>query len=390
MKHLKEGQLRAFYDGAASPEEGECIRHHLAMCTRCAQLGAVIQERSAGVQTALSSIDSQSDRVPVSTQVARHRLSGYLARKHEKENAMLKNVFSRQKLFSRQYRPAWVAVALVLAFAIAFAFQPVRTLASDLLALFRVQKIQFVEVNPADFPDDETLESVAGKLESMMQDQIEFRSDGDPQQVDVATARTMVDFARFPAALEATPRVTVKPGTHLWAQIDLPQVQALLTELGYEANLPGSIDGAEVSVDFGTLVMTTYGACRSDEIEGQYDPTKCVVFLQMPSPQVSAPPELDIDQLGRAYLQLLGMNESEAKRFSERVDWTTTLVVPVPQSNNLSVREVSVDGAAGTWVSSARNGSRQYALTWVKGGIVYGLTGTGSLEEALDVANSLQ
>jgi hypothetical protein len=283
-----------------------------------------------------------------------------------------------------------VAVALVLAFAVSFTFQPVRTLAGNLLALFRVQKIQFVEVNPSNIPDDEALEAMAGKLESVLQDQVEFTTDGEPQDVDVATARSMAGFVRFPTAIETTPRVTVKPGMHLWAIIDLPKIRALLSELGYEANLPDEIDGTEVSVDFDKLVMTTYGACRSDEIEGKYDPAKCQVLLQMPSPTVEAPPELDVDQLGRAYLQMLGMSESEARRFSERVDWTTTLVVPVPQSINLSYQEVSVDGVTGTWVSSARSGQRQYALTWIKGGIVYGLTGVGSLEDALAVANSLQ
>jgi hypothetical protein len=283
-----------------------------------------------------------------------------------------------------------VATALVLVFAMSFAFQPVRTLANDLLSLFRVQKIQFVEVDPANIPDDEALEAMAGKLESVLQDQVEFQSDGEPQEVDVATARSMVDFARFPTAIETAPRVTVKPGMHLWAKIDLPQIRALLAELGYEAELPDEIDGAEVSVDFDTLVMATYGACRSDEIEGEYDPAKCQVLLQMPSPAVEAPPELDIDQLGRAYLQLLGMSESEARRFSERVDWTTTLVVPVPQSSNLSYREVQVDGVTGTWIASSRRSQQQYALTWIKGDVVYSLAGVGSVEDALEVANSLQ
>ena len=191
--------------------------------------------------------------------------------------------------------------------------------------------------------------------------------------------------------MEQAPRVTVKPGMHLWAQIDLARIRALLAELGYgDTELPDAIDGAEVSVDFDTMVMTTYGTCRSDEIETKYDADKCTVLVQMPAPAVSAPPELDIDQLGRVYLQLLGMSESEAKRFSQRVDWTTTLVVPVPQSTNLSYQEVSVDGVTGTWLYSARGGRRQYALTWIKGDVVYALTGVGNLEDALKIAHSLR
>ena len=303
---------------------------------------------------------------------------------------MLKNMFSTRGIFARRFRPAWASMALVLALAVAFSFQPVRTWAHELLALFRVQRIQFIQVDPSYIPDDEALDAIAGKLESVLQDKVDVQSYGEPQDVDVAAARSRVDFARFPTAIEGLPRVTIKPGMHLWAQIDLPQVQALLAELGYEAELPAEIDGAEVNVDFDTLVMATYGACRQDEIEGEYDPAKCMVLMQMPSPSVEAPPELDIDRLGRAYLQLLGMSEREAQRFSERVDWATTLVVPVTQSTNLSYQEVRVDGVTGTWVSTSRRSPKQYALTWIKGDVVYGLTGVGTLEDALEIANSLQ
>ena len=115
MKHLKEGRLRAIYDGAVSQADGEPIRHHLDTCARCARVANTVRERGARLQTSLSGIGSHSARAPVSSQVARRRMSGYLARKQEKENVMLKTLFSRRKLFSRPYRPAWVLVALVLA-----------------------------------------------------------------------------------------------------------------------------------------------------------------------------------------------------------------------------------------------------------------------------------
>jgi hypothetical protein len=386
MKHLSEGQLRAIYDGASNREDGEIVRRHLATCARCAQMADAVRQRGMRIQTSLASIDSHSLRHPVSPQVAQHRLSGYFARRQEKENVMLKSVFSRR------YRPAWAVLAVLVALAVALTFQPVRSLASDLLALFRVRKIQFVEVDPANIPDDQAVEAVAGKLESMLQDQVAFESKGEPQEVDEATARATAAFARFPAAMADGPRITVKPGMYLSAQIDLARIRALLAELGYQdADLPAALDGAEVSVDFDTLVLASYGACRSDEIEGEYDPAKCTVLIQMPSPDVSAPSDLDIDHLGRAYLQLLGMSEGEAERFSQRVDWTTTLVVPVPQSANLSYQDIVVDGADGTFVRSSRGGQRtQYMLTWIKGDIVYALSGAGALKDALAIANSLQ
>jgi hypothetical protein len=114
--------------------------------------------------------------------------------------------------------------------------------------------------------------------------------------------------------------------------------------------------------------------------------------MQLPVPTVSAPPELDLDQLGMAYLQLLGLGAEEAERFSEQVDWTTTLVVPIPRSRNIQQQEVDVDGVTGSLIRPPRSRMNQdeYVLTWVKDGVVYALIGSGELEAALAIAESLE
>ena len=82
---------------------------------------------------------------------------------------------------------------------------------------------------------------------------------------------------------------------------------------------------------------------RSDARGGRTGPTTgCTEYAQVPAPRASTPPELDLDQLGRAYLQLLGMSAQEAERFSQRVNWATTLVVPLPASANLKCGSRSV------------------------------------------------
>lgn len=387
MKHLEQGLLRAYHDGALSEPERERVQAHLAACDRCAREAAAIQARGARVHAWLSSIDPRSERVPVSPQGARHRLESAVERK--KENTMLRNVFARR------YRPAWVAAALVVALAIAFSFAPVRALAGNLLALFRVQKIEFVAVDPTQMPDEEALQEAAHKFESVMKDQIDIKHDGELQEIDEAAARSLSAFrVRLPAALDSsTARITLQPGMHAAMQIDLPRVRALLAELGYDTvDLPDSLDGARIRVDFSPAVIAAYGECQSGEPGSPDAAQDCTFLIQMPSPDVSAPPELDVQQLGQSYLQLLGMSAEEAARFGARVDWTSTLVVPVPQAMSLEVRDVTVDGVPGTLLRPPRPGSgeQRYVLTWVKNGIVYALDGFGTEEEALDIAGSLQ
>jgi hypothetical protein len=377
MKHPSEGQLRAYHDGALTAPERERVRGHLATCARCARTGAAVKARGARIGALLDGVAAQPARVPVSPRAARRRLDAYATRDH-KESTMQRNILSRR------YRPAWAAAALVLVFAISFSFAPVRALARDFLALFRVSRIQFIEVNPANMPDEESIEAALQRIETVMEDEITFEMAGPPQQVDAATASDQAGYAvRFPAALEGEPRVEVRPRIYASMQVDLPRVRTLLSELGYDhVDLPDAMDGAEVSVTFAPMVTAAYGPCQA---ASQDD---CTLFIQMPSPEVSTPPELDIDRLGRAYLQMLGLSAEEAVRYGQQVNWTTTLVVPLPESMDLSYRDVFVDGVSGTLIRPPRY-PQQYLLTWVKEGTVYALRGSGETEAVLAIAGSL-
>jgi hypothetical protein len=110
----------------------------------------------------------------------------------------------------------------------------------------------------------------------------------------------------------------------------------------------------------------------------------------MPSPNVTAPPELDVEQLGQLYLRMLGMSQREAIRFSRNIDWTTTLVVPVP-STEAKYEDVRVDGVTGTFIQARDpDDGPEYVLMWLKDDIVYALIGSGDKASALEIARSLE
>jgi ATP adenylyltransferase/5',5'''-P-1,P-4-tetraphosphate phosphorylase II len=144
-----------------------------------------------------------------------------------------------------------------------------------------------------------------------------------------------------------------------------------------------------------------YGDCAADleaaRQEG-FDPdnhtapqlSNCTTLVQMPSPEVNAPPGLDMAKIGEAYLQLLGMTPDEARQFASTVDWTSTFVIPVPRTGTTS-QTVSVDGVDGSFIQQRlENNGRQYLLIWVKDGLIYALTGPGKLQDALSVASAIQ
>ena len=174
-----------------------------------------------------------------------------------------------------------------------------------------------------------------------------------------------------------------------------------MDELGIsDPKLPAELDGAEVSLELPVAVAAAYGACEvSPEMvrEAGVDPdgpipdlSKCITLTQFPSPEISAPPGLDIARIGQSFLQVLGMTPEEAAQFGQSVDWTTTLVIPIPRYGT-EYQEVLVDCVEGTLImQSQRSEFPHYLLIWIKDGIVYALTGPGDVQSAVELANSLE
>jgi hypothetical protein len=104
---------------------------------------------------------------------------------------------------------------------------------------------------------------------------------------------------------------------------------------------------------------------------------------------VNAPADLDIEALARIGLEFTGMSAEEAAAFTRSVDWTSTLVVPIPR-NAAMYRQLEVDGVTGTLIQRPADDAPQFALLWVKDGIVYAISGLGTnYQQAIDMANSL-
>lgn len=300
-----------------------------------------------------------------------------------------------QRIFSKQYRYAWVVVGVIAVLAVALLIPSVRAAANSFLGLFRVQQITLIPVDSGDMPDRL---AASKQLESLVSDEAKFEDVGEYLVVrDAEQASQLAGIpVRLPAELGEPARIEVQPGGKLSMKIDLPRIQAVLEEIGRgDIQLPAEIDGAEVSAEIPVAVQASYGDCLYTPGEVDPDgppqlPRNCITLLQAASPTINAPPGLDIAKLGQAFLEVMGMPAEKAAEFSQSVDWSNTLVIPVPR-NIGSFKEVTVDGVPGKLVwDRYQPGEPQYMLMWVKDGVVYGLTGQGEKEEALQIANSLK
>jgi hypothetical protein len=220
------------------------------------------------------------------------------------------------------------------------------------------------------------------------------------EAADATQASQLVGFdVRLPQGMTPS-QISVTDSAAFSLTIDRAKAQALLDEAGRsDLVLPESIDGAKVSVNIPASATAAYGTCpdlRAAESEESGSPISgrrypdCVILAEIPSPTVNAPADLDVAQLAQIGLEFTGMSKEEAAAFTSTVDWASTLIVPIPK-NAAVYQQVNVDGVTGTLIQRPADDAPQFALIWVKNGIIYAISGLGTNSpQAIEMANSLQ
>ena len=102
------------------------------------------------------------------------------------------------------------------------------------------------------------------------------------------------------------------------------------------------------------------------ETSGQEADTTCVSLFEIPSPIVSAPQEIDPAQIAQVALQFLGMSANDAANFTQTVDWTSTLVLPVVRGES-KYEQVHVNGNEGALLRAGKSEPVRPLLSHVGG-----------------------
>jgi hypothetical protein len=380
IMHPEESQLYEHAGQRLTVPQGREMDRHLSGCPDCARRFAAIKGRRSWVGERFSSLAASEKDLPVNQ--ARHRLAGRLQKQKEKTS-----------VFKKPRSLAGAAIALVLMVAL-FAIPSVRAAAVNFLGLFRVQQIEVVSFNPANLPQD--FEGRLVDFENLVSNTATFTSEGEPVMgIDQDQASELAGFAvRFPAG-EQSFEASYQPAGQAEFVIDLALWQGLLESLGQpDVDFPPALDGETVTVLIPNSVTYLSGECAAAQPQTEqgmrFDRRTCTMLVQLPSPTIEAPPGLPLDRVGQAFLEILGLSAEEAEQFSRQIDWSTTLVVPVPQ--DADVREVSVNGVPATLFSGQHGPYSSYQLMWVQGGIVYALSMDGEYAAAdvLAAAESLR
>jgi hypothetical protein len=290
-------------------------------------------------------------------------------------------------------RPAFAGAFLAAVVAVSFTLPPVRATAREFLDLFRVQRFAAV---PVDMERLARLEESGIDLKTLVGDQMEVLEPAqEPEAVeslDLASALAGIDV-REPSTPPTNATFAgfgvARPGAFR-LRLDVARVRELTEVLGVEgARIPAAWDGATIEVHAPPVVTMRYGRDDGD-----------FVLMQSRGPEVALPEGVELEELGALGLQMAGMSAEEARLFAGRIDWRTTLLVPIPAEGS-NFREVEVQGRKGLLVSgrhrsrpgpdgTTRRGSWNAVLLWADDDNVYAAAGPGHGIEVLQMAESIE
>jgi hypothetical protein len=143
--------------------------------------------------------------------------------------------------------------------------------------------------------------------------------------------------------------------------------------------MPAVMDGSTLYVKTGPIVVALYG--QSNDIPA-------LAVGQMRAPEISSA-GASVEAMEDYLLSLPGVSPNLAASIKALGDPTKTGALPIPIPVNMaSAQSVQVDGVSGLAIGDSTGiGS---VVVWEKGGIVYGVGGAMTQDNALRVANSLK
>jgi hypothetical protein len=368
-----EGRLRTYLDGELPALERVALGAHLASCVAC--------QDQLGRQRALAARVRSLLPAPLVAPDSHAALARLRAASHSPTRSVpIQQGFNLQRskfMLSNSFRSGrsrslLAALAVIVAVVSLLALPPLRAAADELLSIFRVQKLVFVPVsrerldqlNKLNF-DKDTLfvtKPTAGQSTPP-------REVASAEEAASAVGGTVGQPSAFPSAPLSSEFKVSSPNT-MQFQVNVASARQLLELMGIDdVSIPDALGAAPIAVDVPAFVQARYHGANYD-----------LTLHQGRSPSVVMPDGVDLSQLGKAALRLLGMPAADAEVASRTINWNNTLLFPFPTDTD-DIRQVTVGGENALLVSGGRRGDQHRQMYWQHGDTFYMLEASGSLGE---------
>ncbi|MBI2864111.1 MAG: hypothetical protein HYX94_06065 [Chloroflexi bacterium] len=377
------GKLRAFCDGEVASGEAKQIETHVARCISCREQLDGVRKAGSFVAAKMNAIAPLPGEAPPGIEAslaAIRRREPRLATKTAEGNTArglsrwIGGLVAGATFHWRASVAGLVAVAVVISLV---ALPPVRTIADDLLGIFRVQKFTQVTLDPGTLKNLPNFDpSKMGTFDGIT------REPSSSTVASPAEAAARLDFPlrlpqHLPAGVTNNPKLAVTDSFSVAYTFDLARATTYMASMGITGiDLPKSLNGQKISGTMPVHVIASYG-------EGV--PGAAMALFQGRSPVVEIPDGVNLDEVFNAIYSLPGLPPELVVQL-RAIDWRTTAPVPVLKGD--TSRKLTVDGVEGLLV---RNDIEKVTvLFWQKDGIVYVMAGDVADSDLVAAANSLK
>jgi len=371
----EEGILQSYLDGELGVDMAVRVAGHLAECTACRERLHALEELAGIATAALEPYRMETAAMGLPVRVPRMR---HLPRRYQ-------SLTKTRRLINMIHRYKWLtgAAAAVLVLAFFLSWAPARSLAAQFLNIFRMEKIQVVEITPKDmaqldklFDGIEGNEGPTGEVDIRNFGKVKFDYPVDftlivePSQVESLSGlnlylpTTLAGWNRTEISIEQPPIITFTP-----------DVESLNNYLRKHSDqlLPPALAGQSIIINIPPIVRAQYGFGQDGE--------GFVIFAARDL-VIEAPQGINLVYLRSALLRLPFLPDNFRRQLADIEDWRHTL--PVPETQNMGATEILVNGNQGVYFVDEFDVST-VILAWRQGDSWRAISGL-PLEEALSVA----
>lgn len=409
-----EGELRSHIDGELNPADAAAMEAHLAGCESCrATVSAMRADAALAAGLVAAGPVPASAASAVFRRVEARRLAEEQPARANQVDVTAGSIRTR---IAR--RPVLGGAVLTALLAAMLAVLPLQSFATALTQQFRVQQFAAVTIRVPSMkgvPEPGTSQpyppvggssgmpgspgGADGKtsIDAMLNRFGTLTSTRTPQSqrqvpsLDAARAHFATDSARNGGVLKTVPADTLPAGAaslpvrYLVSDsvtgtyvLDVAAVKQQATSMGKTdlANLPWpNTSQLPFGFDIPAAVVVTYGT--GDQSFG---------YLQMASPTLTVPSELDVNAFRAAVLALPGLPADTVAQIKAVKDWQKTLIIPVPA--DAVTENVTIGGSPGLLILDGA--SRGGVVMWQANGVLYAVGGHLTRDQLLAAANGMR
>lgn len=389
MECLDQGGWQSFLDGELSAGESAGLKEHLDHCPACRTVVEGLTQLNQWSDSHLEIYHSALETVLTSTD-AKNII-------YDPKLAPIKQKF-KGGLFMNNKLKKWIGAAVAgLLLVGTLTLPPVRQGAADILSLFRVQKIQAVQITPDQLKQmAQAIQSKAGHIDLKQFGQVQIAQQPVEKKLTLAEAKTLLPFTLkqptfLPSGTAVPEKVSVLQAGKAQFNLNVDQVNALLKSLGSTTLLPETLKGKQFTINIPSGVQMAFNQKDNNStgrgfmggVQVRSAGKNEFSISQFASPEVIVPSGVDPAVLRAALLDLPILPSDLRNQLASIQDWKNTMVIPTSGNQG---ETVNINGNQGVF----SNNNNYSTLIWVDQGVIYQIGGNLDRETALNIAKSLK